>query len=151
VSLLLHSLNAAITTTESADNTATAFEQLQLHVRAAIWLLHKAPKAATAAGVADNAVRIPGMPLQWAMHLLEAGVRISYTHLLAAAKSMVAGVEVWVLAWMHLGIPPTDIPAAALAICCRGCWVSLLLACALCSDILACRQRRTRQQLLGCA
>jgi hypothetical protein len=42
-------------------------------------------------------------------------VRVSYAQLLAAANSMVAGVEVWVQAQQQLGIQ-TDIPAAAVAI-----------------------------------
>jgi hypothetical protein len=51
-----------------------------------------------------------------ATRLVAAGVRISYAQLLAAANSMVAGLEVWVHAQEQLGIQ-TDIPAAAEAVC----------------------------------
>jgi hypothetical protein len=37
---------------------------------------------------------------------------------------MVAGVEVWVQAQQQLGIT-SDLPAAAVALCCRQDWVSL--------------------------
>jgi hypothetical protein len=50
-------------------------------------------------------------------------VRITYAQLLAAAHSMVAGVEVWVQAQQCLGVH-TNIPALAAAICCGEDWVS---------------------------
>jgi hypothetical protein len=57
------------------------------------------------------------MPEDWALQLVKAGVRMSYARLLAAADSMVSGVEVWVLAQQLLGMQ-TDIPPAAIAACC---------------------------------
>jgi hypothetical protein len=44
-------------------------------------------------------------------------MRITYAQLLAAADSMVAGVEVWAQAQQALAIT-TDIPADIAAICC---------------------------------
>jgi hypothetical protein len=49
---------------------------------------------------------------------------IPYAQLLSAASSMVAGVEVWVEAQQQLGLA-SDIPAAAVAICCGQDWVSV--------------------------
>jgi hypothetical protein len=48
-----------------------------------------------------------------------AGLCVSYTQLLAAANSMVAGVEVWVQAQQELCVR-TDVPRAALHICCKN-------------------------------
>jgi hypothetical protein len=42
------------------------------------------------------------VPLNWALQLVAAGVRFSYAQLLAAANSMLAGVEVWVQAQQKL-------------------------------------------------
>jgi hypothetical protein len=42
-----------------------------------------------------------------------------YAQLLEAARKLVAGVEVWVQAQQQLGVP-TDIPAAAEAMCCSS-------------------------------
>jgi hypothetical protein len=50
-------------------------------------------------------------------------VHITYVQLLAAAHSMVAGVEMWVQAQQQLDVH-TDIPALAAAICCGENWVS---------------------------
>jgi hypothetical protein len=50
-------------------------------------------------------------------------MRISYAQLLAAADSMVAGVEVWVQAQEELGIE-NAISAAAVKICHYNGWVS---------------------------
>jgi hypothetical protein len=84
-------------------------------------LLCKAPDAA--ADVTDRLLNLPAVPLDMAKRLISAGLRITYVQLLAAANSMVAGVEVWVQAQQQLGVQ-TDIPAAAVAICCDGDWVS---------------------------
>jgi hypothetical protein len=75
------------------------------------------PEAANAAaGAADTLMTIPRVPFQHAMKLVEAGMRVSYAQLLSAADSMVAGVEVWVLAQQQLGIE-TDIPQVAYGAC----------------------------------
>jgi hypothetical protein len=84
-------------------------------------LLRKAP--ALAVEVTERLLRIPSMPLATAEQLVAAGVRISYAQLLAAAHSMVAGVEVWVQAQHRLHVH-TDIPVLATAICCGDDWVS---------------------------
>jgi hypothetical protein len=63
------------------------------------------------------------VPLNSAKALVAAGVRVTYAQLLAAANSMVAGVEVWVQAQDQLGVP-ADIPQSAVSICCSELWVS---------------------------
>jgi hypothetical protein len=97
----------------------------QQHKQAVCWLaallLRKAPDSA--ADVVERLLKLPNVPKSVAEQLVSAGVRVSYAQLLAAANSMVAGVEVWVQAQQQLGIQ-TDIPAAAVAICCGGEWVS---------------------------
>jgi hypothetical protein len=85
------------------------------------------PEAAkAAAGAADTLITIPRVPLQHAVKLVEAGMRVSYSQLLSAADSMVAGVEVWALAQQQLGIE-TDIPQIATDVCCGLNRVSALL------------------------
>jgi hypothetical protein len=71
----------------------------------------------------EQLLAMPNVPLDVAKQLVSAGMRVSYAQLLAAAHSMVAGVEVWVQAQQQLGIQ-TDLPAAAVAICCGEDWVS---------------------------
>jgi hypothetical protein len=116
------------------SSDATVQEQ---HKQAVVWLLLAAPAVAAAAATADLLSRgttVPGnwsMQL-WALQLVEAGVRVSYAQLLAAAHSMVAGAEVWVQAQPELGLQ-TDIPEWAAAICCeyeevRGLWLWPLIA-----------------------
>jgi hypothetical protein len=86
-----------------------------------IWLLQVSPStlssAVAGADVLQRLVHLPHVPLPQAKQLVAAGVRIPYAQLLSAASSMVAGVEVWVQAQQQLGIS-TDVPAAAIAICC---------------------------------
>jgi hypothetical protein len=93
-----------------------------------LWLSRVAPVTASSAlaavDVLQRLVHLPHVPLQQAQDLVKAGVRISYAQLLAAANSMVAGVEVWVLAQQQLAVT-SDIPATAVAVCCGGPWVSL--------------------------
>jgi hypothetical protein len=75
---------------------------------------------------------VPNMPLDASKQLVSAGSRFSYAQLLAAAHSMVAGVEVWMQAQRELGVP-SDVPAAAEAIWCSDVcnvyanWVSPVL------------------------
>jgi hypothetical protein len=61
--------------------------------------------------------------MQQAQQLVAADERVRFEPLLAAASSMVAGAEVWVQAQHEQGIS-TDIPAAAVAICCGHSLVS---------------------------
>jgi hypothetical protein len=125
---------------ERAVNTARQSEQQQ-HKKAAAWLagvlLHRAP--ALAVDVSERVFRLPSVTRAIAKKLVAAGVRISYAQLLAAAHSMVAGVEVWVWAQQQLGVH-TDIPALAVAICCGKDWVSHgCHALVDCSEPYACR------------
>jgi hypothetical protein len=97
-----------------------------------LWLVHVAPSvidsAFTAADVLQRLVHLPNVDLQHAQQLVAAGVRMPYAQLLAAARSMVAGVEVWVEAQrqaeQELGVA-SAVPAAALAICCGEDLVSM--------------------------
>jgi hypothetical protein len=92
-----------------------------------LWLLQNSPGTAAnaqAAEVLQRLLHIPRVPLQQAQQLVAAGVRIRFEPLLAAASSMIAGVEVWVQAQHALGIS-TDIPAAAVAICRHRSMVSV--------------------------
>jgi hypothetical protein len=61
-------------------------------------------------------LRMPAVPQQTAVQLVEAGMRVSFAQLLSAADRMVKGV--WVLAQQQLGVQ-TDIPEDAVVIC-RG-------------------------------
>jgi hypothetical protein len=101
--------------------TAHGIQQKQ-QLTAVVWLLQALPAAATAS-VSNRLVYTPLVPLDFAKQLVEAGVCVSYAQLLAAAHSMVPGVEVWVQAQLHLGVH-TDIPATADMICCIQYWVS---------------------------
>jgi hypothetical protein len=109
---------------DRALDTARQSQQEQ-HKQAVAWLaavlLRKAPTLAE--DVTDRLLRLPSMPLATAQQLVAAGVRVTYAQLLAAAHSMVAGVEVWVQAQQRLGVH-TNIPALAVAICCGEDWVS---------------------------
>jgi hypothetical protein len=85
--------------------------------KAVVWMLQAAPAVAAADSTAQQLIDISCAPHEWVLQLTAAGVRITYAQLLAAAHSMVAGVETWVQAQQQLGIE-TDIPAAAIQICC---------------------------------
>jgi hypothetical protein len=89
----------------------------QRHVQGAVWALHLAPTAATAAGVAEQLICLPAV---CANKLLDAGVCISYEQLLAAANKMVDGADIWVYFQHHHNQlqNTNDIPADAAAICC---------------------------------
>jgi hypothetical protein len=86
--------------------------------------------ALAAADVLQRLLHLPHVPLQHAQQLIAAGVRISHAQLLAATRDVVAGVEVWVQAQQDLGIT-SDLPAAAVAICCGREWVSFAHNCLL--------------------
>jgi hypothetical protein len=90
------------------------------HAVETCWL-RKAP--ALAVDVIERLLHLPSVPLDTAKQLVAAGVRISYAQLLEAARTKVAGVEVWVQAQHDLGIL-TDIPDPALLVCCGDDWVS---------------------------
>jgi hypothetical protein len=116
--LLVHAVNAAAKegcTSNAADSAAC--EKEQQHVRAAAWLLHVAPKAATAATTAEQLLRLPSVPLGVAKQFVKAGLRVSFAQLQAAANSMVSGVEVWMAAQQQLGVV-TDVPTAVVEFCC---------------------------------
>jgi hypothetical protein len=88
-----------------------------------VWLLHAVPTAATPSAF-NQLLRTPLVPLGLAKQLVAAGMRISYAQLLTAARSRVPGVEAWVQAQQQLAMQ-SDIPAAAVAICCNEDWVSI--------------------------
>jgi hypothetical protein len=106
---------------------ATAAAAAVEHLQPVSWLLDMAPSSSTsvlaAADVLQRLLHLPHVHLQQAKQLVAAGVRIPYAQLLSAASSMVGGVEVWVQAQQQLGVA-SDIPAAAVAICCYQDWVS---------------------------
>jgi hypothetical protein len=79
-------------------------------VKAMLKLLHSWP--ALPADMLARMEWLPSVRLQQAQKLLAAGVRIHYPELLAAASSMVPGLEVWEKAQKLEGIQ-SDIPAAA--------------------------------------
>jgi hypothetical protein len=110
---VIHELRTA----ELEANPYLAPQVKQQHVHAVVWALHLAPTAATAAGVAEQLIRLPiGGPSE----LLDAGVRIPYEQVLAAARNMVPNAGVWLYA-QHTHnerIDDSDTPAAAVAICC---------------------------------
>jgi hypothetical protein len=97
--------------------------------KAVVWMLQAALAVAAADSAAQQLIDITYAPLEWVLQLTAAGVRITYTQLLAAAHSMVAGVEVWVQAQQQLEIE-TDTPAAAKQICCCSMSVSSNIVCA---------------------
>uniref|UniRef100_A0A383W171 Uncharacterized protein n=1 Tax=Tetradesmus obliquus TaxID=3088 RepID=A0A383W171_TETOB len=101
---------------QQATAAASGIEQDQ-HLQAVLWLLQAAPAAAAAASVSEQLVRLTDVPNRWVLQLVTAGVRIMYPQLLAAASSMVPGMEVWVQAQQQLGVQ-TDMPAAAVDVCC---------------------------------
>lgn len=104
--------------------------------------------AEAAAAVSCQLTALPSVPLDWAVQLVAAGVRIHHTQLLAAASSMLAGVEVWVRAQQQLGVQ-TDIPAASTAGCCGDDWVSHLCTTAT-SNWLCCSVKLRHLQPTAC-
>jgi hypothetical protein len=109
---------------DRALHTARESEQQQDR-QAVAWLaavlLREAPVLTE--DVSERLLHLTSVPLATAKQLVAAGVRITYAQLLAAAHSMVAGVEVWVQAQQRLGVH-TNIPLLAVAICCGEDWVS---------------------------
>jgi hypothetical protein len=161
--LLLDALPAA-----RADTGLAAAEEVAVQSPAAgaaaacqclqpvLWILRIFPPCAarsalTAAAVLQRLVHIPQVPLQQAQQIVAGGVRIPYAQLLAAANSMVAGVEVWVQAEQPFmknrcdflrndlnkkdGRIRFDIPLGAVFICCGRIhgWVTLHTAVYCCT------------------
>jgi hypothetical protein len=93
---------------------------------AVLWLLQQAPTKAPA--IFPKLMNRPLIPLSHAKELVAAGMRVSYAQLLAAAKSMVEGVEVWVQAQQQ-GQVESDIPEVAVTICCSKGRVSARYLC----------------------
>uniref|UniRef100_A0A383V6A8 Uncharacterized protein n=1 Tax=Tetradesmus obliquus TaxID=3088 RepID=A0A383V6A8_TETOB len=81
-------------------------------------LLRTAPNSA--ADVSARLLSCPALPQAVVVQLVHAGMAVTYAQLLAAADSMVAGVEVWVLAQQQLGITKDDTTAELEAVCCSG-------------------------------
>jgi hypothetical protein len=92
-----------------------ASSSLEQHMQAVTWLLRIVPSATTAATAAKRLLSIPNVPLPMAKQLVEAGVRMKFAQLTAAAEKMVPGVDVWVLAQRQQGVP-TDIPGLAVSL-----------------------------------
>ncbi|KAF6235187.1 hypothetical protein COO60DRAFT_506079 [Scenedesmus sp. NREL 46B-D3] len=115
----LHEASTAAVEVTAAEPTVQQQKQQQQYGQAVAWLLHTAPAIKTIPGIAERLRQTPAVPLGCVLSLVAAGVRISLSQLLAAANSMVAGVEVWVQAQQQLGVQ-TDIPETAISICCDG-------------------------------
>jgi hypothetical protein len=113
----LNLLDRAVDTTRQTEQQ----QKQEMVAWLATNLLRKAP--ALAVDVSERLIHLPSVLLATAKQLVKVGVRITCVQLLAAANSMVAGVEVWVQAQRELGIQ-TDIPALAVTICCDDDWVS---------------------------
>jgi hypothetical protein len=111
------SKNAATTEALSLSNVELGHKK----AAAVVWLLQQAPSQAPA--ISAKLFTLPVESLEGAKELVSAGVRITYAQLLAAANSMVKGLELWVQAQQHLQVK-TDIPPLAVAICCERQWVS---------------------------
>jgi hypothetical protein len=101
---------AAINKCPDAVNLSTCMLR-----QAGAWLLRTLPTAA-AAGIAERIIRLPAVPLHVARQLVAGGVRFNHEQLLAAARDMAPGVDVWVQAHQQLGMT-TDIPAAWFSVC----------------------------------
>jgi hypothetical protein len=105
-----------------SEDAPVLWKAVLYHYQAVAWLaaLLLRTAAASAADITERLLNLPEMPcLVCVKPLVSAGVRITHAQLLAAADSMVAGAELWVQAQQQLGVE-TDIPPAAVAICCRG-------------------------------
>jgi hypothetical protein len=127
--LLLSALDAAgaaVGPAASIGSAPAASSAAYKGMQSVAWLLVAVPSAITAADIAERLVYTPAVPLACAVQLVAAGLRVSCKQLLAAADSMVPGVEVWLQAQEQLGVQ-NDIPAAAIAICCGSNWVSCYL------------------------
>jgi hypothetical protein len=123
-SLIDHELNAA----------RNGVAQQEQHKPAIAWLTAVATDPAmariahkAAEDVAEKMLSMESVPMDRAAQMVAAGQRVTYAQLLAAAKRMVPGVEVWVQAQQREGAV-TDIPAIAVAICSGGNWLSCATA-----------------------
>jgi hypothetical protein len=85
-------------------------------------LLQLMPNMAADEHIIHRLLHTPKVPQHAAAQLVAAGVRITYAQLLDAANSVVEGVEVWVQAQQQQDTT-TDIPPAAVAVCCGDCTV----------------------------
>jgi hypothetical protein len=95
----------------------------QQNMEAVAWLLPFVPAAATSATTAAQMLSVPNVPLQLAEQLVAAGMRLSFPQITAAARRMIAGVEVWMQAQLD-DCRLTDIPRAAIELCASPLWVS---------------------------
>jgi hypothetical protein len=116
--LLLVDTVKAAAAAGTVDKQASESEQQRVrqHVKAVAWLLQVEPTAAKTAATAELLLHVPGVPLQMTEQLVAADVRVSYEQICAAARSMVAGVELWVKAHLNLGVT-ADIPWFAVMVC----------------------------------
>jgi hypothetical protein len=119
----LDAAGAAVGPAASTGSAPVASSAAYKSMQSVAWLLAAVTSLITAADVAERLVQTPSVSLACAVQLVAAGVRVSCKQLLAAANSTAPGVEVWVQAQEQLGVQ-TDIPAAAITICCGSNWVS---------------------------
>jgi hypothetical protein len=129
-------MEAAAASDTTKRNGAAQLSNCML-LKAGAWVLPLLPTAART-GIAERIICLPAVSPCLAQQLVSAGVRINCKQLVAAANSMVAGVEVWVQAQQQLGIT-TDIPAAYLRVCnvstqdyiiqFKDSWVSNIIFC----------------------
>jgi hypothetical protein len=121
---LIGALQAAGTAgAAAASHVGSTAEEHENAVNSAInglsWLLkivQKEQHSELLAIASEHVVRYPAVAEWQAQQFCGIGVRIHHTQLLAAANSMVLGMEVWVKVQRQLDIK-TDISAAAAAIC----------------------------------
>jgi hypothetical protein len=111
---------SATSTMQTSQHHVVHRQQVEQHTQAVAWLLQAAPAVATAAGTAEHLLGIPALPFSFALQLVTAGVRVSYSQLLAAASNMVAWVEVWALAQWEHGVH-SDLPEKAMYVCFDTC------------------------------
>jgi hypothetical protein len=115
----------------AAEDAAQDKAVLQQQAQAVQCLLQLHPSAATAAGVHHRLLHTPAMPEAIARVLIASGMRVRFAQLVAAANSMVEGVEVWgqLMSNVHALDPEQcDMPMATFAICFPSNWVSLCRA-----------------------
>jgi hypothetical protein len=124
--LLVDTVKAAAATAALYDESKYKNWHTYKHKKALAWLLQEDPTAVkTAAPVTVQLLLlVPCVPLHVAEQLVAAGMCVSFEQVCAAARSRVAGVEVWIQAHLHMAVT-SDIPRSAIEMCaCTADWVS---------------------------
>lgn len=113
-----HLLLAAVQQTAACSSVGVFTHLIDRHTESIAWLLRT---ASIPNGVmlqdSSSYVNIPEVPLGICEMLVTAGVRISYKQLVSAARSLVQGVEAWVVAQEQLGVEPEEVPEAIAVLC----------------------------------